>query len=150
MKYAVLFALAVGLAAGTAVGACVRAKPSCEPGTCKADQIQELWMQIREWRVEDGLRTEPSQQMMIEFDGKPPRSCKNAMCSTQPKSDTCDDVCSLADAICDNADSICSLAGEIPDDSWARDKCTSAKASCCEAKQRCCSCNDPDEDGRED
>ena len=150
-KWAVLFALAVGLAAGTAIGACVRAKPPCEPGRCPADQIEELWMQIRDWRVHAGMGTEPSQQTMVQIRGMSARTVrKNAMCPTQPKSDTCDDVCDLADAICDNADSICSLADEIPDDSWARDKCTSAKASCREAKERCCACNDPNEDGRED
>jgi len=151
VRFAVVFALAVGIAAGVSIGACVRPHESCEPGTCAPDQIQALWMQIRDWRVQAGLGTEPSQRTMLQIRGMSARTVrKNAMCATQPKSDTCDDVCGLADAICDNADSICSLADEIPDDSWARDKCTSAKASCREAKERCCSCNDPDEDGRED
>src|SRR5439155_12696458 len=136
-----------------AAGACVRAKAPCQPGEkCAApDQIQELWMQIRDWRVQAGMGTEPSQTTMMQIRGMSARNVrKNAMCPTEPKSETCNDVCDLADAICDNAASICSLADEIPDDSWARDKCTSANASCREAKERCCSCNDPDEDGRED
>jgi hypothetical protein len=60
--------------------------------------------------------------------------------------ETCNDVCSLADAICDNAEQICILADELgKQDTWAQGKCASAKASCRDAKKKCCGCSEDTE-----
>ena len=148
MKWAVAAALAIGVGAGTMIGACLRAQPTHSPG--QLDEIDQLWMQIRDWRVEAHMTADPSRQTLMEIEGMSVHTVrKNAMCPTEPKSEECDDVCGLAEAICDNAESICDLARELPDDTWAADKCKSATASCREAKERCCACNDPDGDGRD-
>ena len=150
MRYAVVCALAFGIAAGALAGACIRPHATCVKGECPVDQIDKLWFEIRDWRVQAHMDADPSQRSMMQIEKMDARTVhKNAMCSTEPSSDRCDDVCGLAEAICDNSEQICGLAREMPDDSWAHDRCTSAKASCREAKERCCSCDDPDGDDRD-
>jgi hypothetical protein len=60
-------------------------------------------------------------------------TCKRA------ETETCADVCKLADSICGNAKRICEIAAELADD-WANEKCTSGGKSCEAARERCCDC----------
>jgi hypothetical protein len=104
------------------------------------DDISELWMQIRGWRVEMGMGAEPRGNAIQQSVHVPIKKLR--LCEQNPKvkTDKCMDVCKLADAICDNAEQICRIASELHDDPWANDKCNSAKASCKEATGQCCEC----------
>lgn len=108
----------------------------------KENQITALWTQIRGFRHEMGMDVEPSPILIAQ----PPMNvndAKRACPDAHKVPESCNDVCSLADAICDNAEAICGLADELgKTDDFAQGKCTSAKASCREAKQRCCGCSD--------
>lgn len=108
----------------------------------RKQEIHMLWAQIREWRQDAGLKgVEPPRGEIIKMHGQSMSSAKS-VCpeDTEPVTQGCKDVCSLAEAICENAESICRIADELVDDSWAQDKCASAKASCKEAKEECCRC----------
>ena len=109
------------------------------PADARKDDIRELWMQIREWRVELAMPADPmpGDQALLAQAVKTLRRCP----ATDAAEGTCGDVCNLKDAICDNADSICRIDDELGDDAWAAGKCTSAKASCKEATNRCCGCS---------
>lgn len=134
-------ALAIGLAAASAITACAThgARPAWEHRRSKMDQITALWMQIRDWRHDAGLRVDPSAEAMLEMRTRPLPDARQSCPDGHQVTTTCEDVCSLADAICDNAEAICGIADELgKDDHQAQEKCTSAKASCREAKQRCC------------
>jgi hypothetical protein len=125
-----LFAMIVAFACG----------PKQPPeGPRKQNEIQTLWTQIRDWRLEAGL---PVDQSPSELNGIGPMTVQQVqqICpENHAVPQACSDVCSLADAICDNAEQICILAGELgPHDTWAQDKCTSAKGSCRAAKKKCC------------
>jgi hypothetical protein len=113
--------------------------PKHTDGPRKQNEIQALWTQIRDWRVEAHWASDPSPS---ELNGIAPLTVKQVqqICpENHAVPATCSDVCSLADAICDNAESICTLAGELGmADTWAQDKCTSAKGSCREGKKKCC------------
>jgi hypothetical protein len=107
--------------------------------------IRDLWFQIRDWRVESGMATEP-EPIERAFQAKAVhslRQCGIGAAAEEPRG-TCADVCNLKDAICDNADSICRIADELDGDDWAADKCKSAKSSCKEATERCCACTGGD------
>lgn len=113
----------------------------------KEDQITALWTQIRDWRREAKLRTEPERIDVFAVRGLSVPQAK-AVCQPDHRvPPACDDICSLADAICDNAEAICNIAAELGNDDYAQEKCTSAKASCREAKQRCCNCSAKPADG---
>lgn len=104
-------------------------------------EILDLWMQIREWRVEAaGLSANPDRTLIAMVFAS--SIYRLRICPKQPKPKTpkCTDACNIKDAICDNAEDICRIAKELVRDSWARDKCSSAKASCKEARDRCCKC----------
>ncbi|HTL33936.1 MAG TPA: hypothetical protein VL326_12465 [Kofleriaceae bacterium] len=125
-----LFAMIVAFACG----------PKLPPeGPRKQNEIQALWTQIRDWRLEAGL---PVDQAPSELYGVGPMTVQQVqqICpENHAVPPACSDVCSLADAICDNAEQICILADELgKQDTWAQDKCTSAKGSCREAKKKCC------------
>jgi hypothetical protein len=111
----------------------------------RKDEIKMLWGQIREWRAEIHLRgVEPTSHMIQRYLHVSMHDLRQElanMCEqpTEP-TDTCNDVCSIAENICENAEAICRIAGELDNDHWADQKCASAKASCKEAKQRCCDC----------
>ena len=60
---------------------------------------------------------------------------------------TCNDVCTIAENICENAAAICRISDELENDRWADEKCASAKASCKEAKETCCGCEDKNGNG---
>jgi hypothetical protein len=107
----------------------------------KKQEIHALWMQIRAWRVEAGLRgAEPPHLLKMSVWTEPLMKVRSVCESDSEPPAACTDICNLADAICDNADEICRIADELEGDSWAREKCDSAKASCKEAKRRCCDC----------
>lgn len=136
----VLWGLLLGAAVGLGLVACAsgpQAMPTAEVELRKKE-VQDYWMQIRDWRVDIGLTADP---MGRQGPGPavPPvrRKCET---TREPSTDTCQDVCNLKDAICDNADSICRIARQLEGDSWAQGKCKSARASCDEARQRCCEC----------
>jgi hypothetical protein len=135
--------LAGSLAIGVGLGSCVRNADTSGPRIdSRKQEITALWTQIRDWRVDAGMRVEPEPRTKLEMRGQPMDSALK-VCPEQPaaSSDRCADVCDLADAICENAERICELADELGPDPWAKDKCESAKASCREAKQRCCDCD---------
>lgn len=112
----------------------------------RKNELNDLWMQIREWRVDLRFDAEPERSLKMSVWREPVDSIRRVCEMTDPPP-ACEDVCNLADAICDNAEQICRIADELDGDSWANDKCASAKASCKEAKERCCDCqNDAAED----
>ena len=111
------------------------------------NQITALWTQIRDWRREAKLRTEPETSDVFAVRGLSVPQAKAVCPPGHPVPPVCDDICGLADSICDNADAICGIAAELGNDDWAQQKCTSAKASCREAKQRCCNCSAKPADG---
>jgi hypothetical protein len=132
-------------ALGAALG-CAASNRAENPGAAWApvdarkDDIRDLWMQIREWRVELAMPADPTpgDKALLAQAVKALRRCP----ATDAAEGACGDVCNLKDAICDNADSICRIADELGDDAWAAGKCTSAKASCKEATDRCCGCTE--------
>ena len=113
----------------------------------KENQITALWTQIRDWRREAKLRTEPETSDVFQVRGLSVPQAKAVCPPGHRVPPTCDDTCDLADAICDNAEAICNLAADLAGDDWAQQKCSSAKASCREAKQRCCNCSAKPADG---
>lgn len=143
--------VASGLALGAAVAAllvaCSARSPqrsmapaSYEVQDLRKDEIRDLWMQIRTWRVEARLAADPPWpviQHATRFAVADLRQCPSR---PDPQTETCQDVCTLKDAICDNAASICQIAEELGGDPWADQKCESAKGSCREARDRCCTC----------
>ena len=97
----------------------------------RADEINTLWTQIREWRREAGLALDPACAQLISF--TPDHvggDCAHVASASS-------DACGLGDAICDNAETICILADEMRPNLWAHDKCTSALSSCREVRQLC-------------
>jgi hypothetical protein len=141
-----LLAAVAGFLVGAWLSACGGSSPSSTAAyyqhvDARKDEIRALWMQIRQWRV-DGLRlrAEPSHSLKARFERLDIRRLRVCPDAVAPQTDTCRDVCNLADAICDNAHRICEIARELDGDSWARDKCASAKASCKQARERCCEC----------
>ncbi|RMH38827.1 MAG: hypothetical protein D6689_18565 [Deltaproteobacteria bacterium] len=141
------FAAAVAIAACLALTSCGAKQPTSRYAAADArkDEIRGLWMQIRMWRAEMGLRgVEPTSRAIRQMLHVPMHQLLAelaAMCvpPTDP-SHACSDTCNLAENICENAEAICRIAGELRDDDWARRKCASAKASCKDAKRQCCAC----------
>ncbi len=148
-----------GMATGLAIAACAKSTPTqVEPRQPRPvvtpialDEIQIRYTEIRDWRRELGLPTDPplaerNQARMIPFD-----VLKQPLCPEypEPRTSNCQDMCSLADHICENAEEICRIAGDLHGNSWAEEKCSSAKASCKEGKKACCSCcaDEPEDDG---
>lgn len=114
-----------------------------DSGTTKKNEISNLWTQIRGWRLEAGLPVEPRHEDVISVVGTTVKEVQRVCPEGHNVPQTCNDVCSIADAICDNAESICSLADELgKSDTWAQDKCASSKASCRDAKKKCCACSE--------
>lgn len=148
MRRPLAVALAVGVTTGVLIGACMKqGSPGVgrELAHQRKNEITALSTQIRDWRHEAGMGVEPDARTVNRVDTMTVLAVrKTAMCPAHQPSESCEDVCSLADAICDNAESICAIATELDGDIWADDKCDSAKASCREAKERCCSCDDQD------
>jgi hypothetical protein len=134
----VLWALLLGAALGVALAACAARSPMV--GTAEIDmrkkEIQDYWIQIRDWRVDHGWSADPA----IRAAGASVPEIRRCKTARAPGSDTCQDICTLKDAICDNAQSICRIAGELDGDAWADEKCKSAKGSCKEATEKCCEC----------
>lgn len=135
-------ALAYALIAALAAACASRAAPVGYASIdAKKDDIRELWMQIRDWRVKElGIRAEPPPPDAVLV-AKPVDSLRQCDAAPAPETaEACTDTCTLRDAICDNADAICRIAEDLGDDVWADDKCKSAKSSCREATERCCGC----------
>jgi hypothetical protein len=137
----VLWGLVLGAVIGAGLGACA-SRPSMMPAAemeLRKKEIQDYWMQIRQWRVDRGWQADPATGLMPEQRAVTPalRKCET---TKEPSTDACQDTCNLKDAICDNAESICRIAKQLENDSWADGKCRSARASCDEARQRCCEC----------
>jgi hypothetical protein len=108
-------------------------------GPRKQNEIQALWTQIRDWRLEAGLSVDQPPSELIGIAPKTVKQVQQVCPENHAVPAACSDVCSLADAICDNAEQICILSDELgKQDTWAQDKCTSAKGSCREAKKKCC------------
>ncbi|HTE55521.1 MAG TPA: hypothetical protein VK698_31925 [Kofleriaceae bacterium] len=135
-----LWGLVCGAALGLVLAACASSK-SPMVATAELDlrkkEIQDLWIQIRDWRVDHQWSAEPAAGMRVPGLLKDIRRCK---APREPSTDVCQDICTLKDAVCDNAQSICRIAGELGGDAWADEKCKSAKASCKEATEKCCEC----------
>jgi hypothetical protein len=142
-------ALVVGAAIGLVIAACVKA-PVNGPRARLTDEITAKDGEIRQWRVDIGLRTEPPESMIPQFRNQPIPHIKRICPGDSVPPPSCDEICNLADAICDNAEDICRIANELGNDSWSKRKCDSAKASCSEAKQRCCDCKDKPADTASD
>jgi hypothetical protein len=134
----VLWGLLLGAAAGAGLAAC-RPPPS-SVAAAEADmrkkEIQDLWIQIRDWRVDHNWSAEPA----IRTPGASVREIRECKAPREPSTEICQDICTLKEAICDNAQDICRIAGQLEGDAWADEKCKSAKASCKEATQKCCQC----------
>jgi hypothetical protein len=113
---------------------------SIGPHDREKQDIQDLWMQIREWRVEMQWGTEPPRALIRQYRNQSVHQLRVCPANPQPQTNTCRDVCNISEAICDNAESICRIAGQLAGDSWAQEKCENAKASCKEATERCCKC----------
>lgn len=107
----------------------------------KIDLVNQLWVQIRDWRREARMELDPPVGLERMFRSQSVTAAKAVCPESQPTVPACSDICSLATSICDNAETICQIADELGKDDPAQEKCTSAKASCREAKQRCCNCN---------
>jgi hypothetical protein len=133
--------LCVGIGAGLA--ACASRSPMAATAEIelRKKEIQDYWIQIRDWRVDHGWSAEP----VIRVPGASVREIRRCKAPRAPSTDTCQDICTLKDAICDNAQSICRIAGELEGDAWADEKCKSAKASCKEATEKCCQCTDAEQ-----
>lgn len=136
----VLWGLLLGAGIGLGLTACASRAPMMPTAELelRKKEVQDYWMQIREWRVDIGLAADPFARQ-----GPGPAVPPNrGTCETtrEPSTDSCQDVCNLKDAICDNAESICRIAKQLEGDTWAQGKCKSARASCDEARQRCCEC----------
>ena len=132
----------VGLLLAAVIAACAGHKAAAPRAgmDTKRDEIQDLWMQIRDWRVQKGMPADPEVPMGNVFGQVPEiRQCK---VEREPTTELCQDKCSLSDAICDNAERICDIASELGGDPWANEKCKSAKASCKEATEKCCKCTE--------
>jgi hypothetical protein len=109
----------------------------------RKNEITALWTQIRDWRREANLPVEPRREDVNSIRFTPVKEVQRVCPEGHNVPETCNDVCSIADAICDNAESICILADELgKKDTWAQDKCASAKASCRDAKKKCCGCSE--------
>lgn len=106
----------------------------------RKDEIRDLWMQIREWRVEEGWTADPLPVVIRMSLHVPVADLRLCPGDPTPKTELCTDVCTVKDAICDNAESICRIAADLGGDPWADDKCESAKGSCREARDQCCRC----------
>ena len=134
----VLWGLLASAGIGLGLVACGSKSPTL--ATAEMDlrkkEIQDLWIQIRDWRVDHQWSAEPA----IRVPGASVREIRRCKEPREPSTDTCQDICALKDAICDNAQSICRIAGELDGDAWADEKCKSAKASCVEATEKCCEC----------
>jgi hypothetical protein len=126
--------VAIGIAAACA------GSQSFELRLQKKNEISELHSEIRQMRRDMELDVEPHPQDVVQMRRVKFVEQARAVCSSNRAiSETCADVCTLADHICDNADSICDIAAFLGEsDSWAQDKCASAKASCRDAKKKCC------------
>lgn len=136
------WAAVLGLVAGVGLAACA-ARGAAPTNTAamdvRKDDIRELWIQIRDWRVALGMTADPVPAGKI-FMAKAVTQLRACPVPEQEPSGTCGDTCNLKEAICDNAESICRIADELEGDAWAADKCKSAKSSCKEATDRCCAC----------
>jgi hypothetical protein len=131
--------LGLAIALVVAMHACGPQTPPAPPRPELITQITILWSQIRDWRLEAGMKVDPAPESLLGVRGRSVKEAAKVCPDTHPITKTCDDICSLADAICDNAEAICDIADKLGrDDHQAQEKCTSAKASCKEAKQRCC------------
>jgi hypothetical protein len=133
-----LLGMLVGAGIGIGLAACASKAPMV--ATAEIDlrkkEIQDLWIQIRDWRVDHQWSAEPA----IRVPGASVPEIRRCKAPREPSTDTCQDICTLKDAICDNAQSICRIAGDLDGDAWADEKCKSAKASCKEATEKCCEC----------
>jgi hypothetical protein len=135
----VLWGLLVGAGLGTALSACASKAPRTVTAEIdlRKKEIQDLWIQIRDWRVDHQWSAEPAIRGVAGASVPEIRRCK---APRDASTETCQDICTLKDAICDNAQSICRIAGDLDGDAWAEEKCKSAKASCKEATEKCCEC----------
>ncbi len=108
--------------------------------------ISQLYGEIRGFRREMGMESEPGADAINQFTRQPVAHVDTCEATTN----TCTDVCTLADHICENAEDICSITRDLTNDpsyGWARDKCNRANLSCNEARQQCCGCVDREKNG---
>lgn len=109
------------------------------PIDVRVNDISMLYTEIRQFRREANLPSEPDNDVVIQFTRQP----KALVNTCEPTDDRCSDVCTLADHICENAEDICNISRQLtkhPSYAWARDKCNRANVSCNEARQQCCGC----------
>ena len=103
----------------------------------RRDEITNLWMQIRGWRIELRMSADP---LLVQPYYPAIPAIRECRAEREPTTELCQDTCSLKDGICDNAEDICRIANDLGNDPWAESKCESAKASCKEATEKCCKC----------
>ncbi|HET6610933.1 MAG TPA: hypothetical protein VFG83_03055 [Kofleriaceae bacterium] len=127
----------VGLCLASCAGPAHQTSPY-ERSDAHKDEIRDLWIQIRGWRVEAGMTPDPSTAVIRAT--APMSIGRLQICPANPRTETCQDVCNLKDAICANAARICDIAAKLGGDPWADGKCASSKASCKESRARCCEC----------
>jgi hypothetical protein len=149
MRIAVGLLLGVMIAFAIACGAAAKSKsaaPTVAPGadpmgamSPQQEEIQRLNREIVEaasklkiTRVVPMNDMNPASANVVAPSGDP--TCKPAA------SDSCKDVCTLAESICKNAKRICEIATEMGNDEWANDKCEQGVSSCDAARKRCCDC----------
>jgi hypothetical protein len=136
--------VALGLAIAIVVACGGRQKPAPDWSTKlrMENQITALWTQIRDWRREARLNTEPRSTDLFEVRALSVPEAKAVCRAAHRVPAACEDICGLSTAICDNAEAICDLADQLgKQDDYAQEKCASGKASCREAKQKCCNCS---------
>jgi hypothetical protein len=138
----VVWGLLLGALLGTVLAACASraGQMPLSEVELRRKEIQDYWMQIREWRVELKLSPDPNERVGPDGMAAPQSAQRCEMPRRQPATEKCQDICTLRDAICDNKDSICRISEQLVDDTWAQRKCDSAKQSCSDASQRCCQC----------
>jgi hypothetical protein len=102
----------------------------------RTQMIQQLDERIATDRKTMGLPAQPSADDADKMHSLEPLPAPEPLAETN----TCHEVCDLADDICRNQENICRLSDELADDDWAKGRCDSAKASCKEAKDHCEKC----------
>lgn len=139
-----LATLLAGAGMVAVITACAAQQPASQPDTTHElpratpdrEEILRLESEMRQWRVELGLKPSPAGAMAAN--GAAAEVCEGL--------DECKDACKLAEAICQNKDRICEIARDLSDD-WATNKCEDARRSCDEAKVVCDCCKQRERNG---
>lgn len=117
---------------------CISSDPEAAPMASEEEEISQLWNEIRDMRVGEGLPAEP---LVSDSTNVQPLSVSEIQEEhADPTTQTCIATCKIEKSICKNADKICRLADNLGGNEWANEKCNSGKASCQEANKKCAAC----------